>query len=282
MTASGPTAMPTTMAANGPPPSAAATLVVGKVMHARLKPVVHRFAYRVFQVVLDLDRLDEAARASRLFSVDRANLVAFRRRDHGRRDGSDPRAHADRLLAAAGLAERPARMLLLCCPRVFGTLFNPLSIYFAYDAGDRLVGVVYEVRNTFGGIHAYAHPVRPGEAGPAGVRQTAAKRFEVSPFIDMEQTYRFHLLPPGRAVRIRILEHDAEGPTLSATFAGLARPFTTAELARVLLRIPLLGAKILAAIHFEALRLWLKGLPLLPRTGRTDATRPKIKRTLHP
>jgi len=257
--------LPTTLAANGPAPAAAATLYVGDVMHARLKPVGHRFAYRVFCVLLDLDRLDEAARASPLFSVDRPNLVSFRRRDHGPRDGSDLRLHVDALLAGTGLAAPPARILILAYPRVMGTLFNPLSVYWAYDAAGALTGVVYEVRNTFGEMHAYAKRVMPGELGDEGLRQEQAKRFHVSPFVDMAQRYRFRLLPPGAGVRIRILEVDSAGPTLAASFAGRAEPFTTARLVAAAARFPLLGVKILAAIHFEAFRLWWKGLSVQPR-----------------
>lgn len=280
--------LPTTLVANGPPPAAAATLYPGTVMHARLKPVGHRFAYRVFSMLLDLDRLDEAGRLSPLFSVDRPNLVSFRRRDHGRRDGSDLRAHVERLLAAEGVAA-PARILLLAYPRVMGTLFNPLSVYWAYDRAGVLTGVVYEVRNTFGEIHAYAKAVAPGELGDEGLRQEQAKRFHVSPFVDMAQRYRFRLLPPGACVRIRILEADAGGPTLAASFCGRAEPMTTTRLAAAVVRFPLLGLKILAAIHFEAFRLWWKGLAALPRpvavacdmrdaagsTPPTERTRPR-------
>lgn len=257
--------LPTTVAANGAAPTAAATLYVGEVMHARLKPIGHRFAYRVFSVLLDVDRLDEADRASPLFSVDRPNLLSFRRRDHGPRDGADLRGHVETLLAAEGLAAPPARILLLAYPRVMGSLFNPLSVYYAYGDDGGLVGLVYEVRNTFGEIHAYAAPVRPGDLGPDGVRQQRAKRFYVSPFIDMAQRYRFRLLPPGKGVRIRILEVDGDGPTLAATFAGRGEPMTTARIIANVARFPLLGLKILAAIHFEALRLWWKGARLQPR-----------------
>jgi hypothetical protein len=253
---------PTTVAANGPAPEAAATLYAGDVMHARMKPAAHRFQYRVFTLLIDLDRLGEAARSSPLFSVGRFNLLSFHPKDHGRRDGTPLRPAIEAMLGAAGLVEAPRRILLLCYPRVLGYVFNPLSVYFCYGADERLTAVVYEVRNTFGEIHPYVAPVADGEAGPEGLRQRRAKRFHVSPFLDMAQTYHFRLLPPGEAVRVRILETDAAGPTLAATFAGRTRGFGTATILAECLRVPLMTVKVIAAIHFEALRLWLKGVPL--------------------
>lgn len=252
---------PTTMMANGGAPQAAASLYPGQVMHQRLKPFGHRFSYRVFSLLIDLDRLEEAGRQSPLFSVERANLVSFRQRDHGPRDGSSLRQHVDRLLCEAGLRAPAARVLLLCYPRVFGYVFNPLSVYFAYDSADRLQALIYEVRNTFGDLHTYVAPVGCAEIGPEGVRQERAKAFYVSPFIDMNQTYRFRVLPPGDAVRVRILESDPQGPLLSASFAGIRREASTGQFLGLSLKIPFLTLKIIAGIHWEALKLWLKGAP---------------------
>ncbi len=256
--------MPTTMAANGPTPDAAAMLYVGDVMHARMKPVAHRFQYRVFTLLIDIDRLEEAARTSPLFSLGRFNLLSFDIRDHGRRDGSPLRPAVEAMLTAAGHPQPPRRILLLCYPKMLGYVFNPLSVYFCYGDDDALTAIVYEVRNTFGERHPYVAPVRTGEAGPEGLRQERPKAFHVSPFIDMAQTYHFRLLPPGEAVRVRILETDAGGPTLAATFVGRARAFSTASILAECGRLPLMTLKIIAAIHLEALRLWWKGVPLQP------------------
>lgn len=260
------------MADNGPPPGAAACLYPGEVMHQRLKPFGHRFSYRVFSLLIDLDRLGQADRQSRAFSVDRTNLVSFHQKDHGPRDGSPLRPHVDRLLAEAGLAEPAARVLLLCYPRVFGYVFNPLSVYFAYDASDTPLAIVYEVRNTFGDLHTYVAPVAPGEIGPEGLRQQRKKDFYVSPFIDMAQTYRFRVLPPGEAVRVRILESDREGPLLSATFAGTRRPLTSGQVIGLGLKIPFMTLKVIAGIHWEALKLWFKGAKFHSPSQRTVPT----------
>jgi DUF1365 family protein len=163
-------------------------------------------------------------------------------------------------------------VLLLCYPRLLGYTFNPLSAYFCYRAGGELALIIYEVRNTFGDIHSYALPIRPGEIGAAGVRQQQDKLFYVSPFIDMAMRYHFRVSPPGDNVKLRILETDREGPLLAATFSGRRRALTTAALLRSFFSLPLVTLKIVAAIHWEALRLWLKGARLVPRPTAAPAS----------
>ena len=150
-------------------------------------------------------------------------------------------------------------VLLLCYPRLLGYTFNPLSVYFCYGDDDRLSLIIYEVRNTFGEIHSYVLPVRPGEVSAAGVRQAQDKLFYVSPFVEMAMRYHFRISPPGERVKLRILETDCEGPLLAATFSGRRQPLTTRSLLRAFAALPLVTLKIVAAIHWEALRLWLKG-----------------------
>lgn len=258
------TRIPTTWAANGDAPAASVALYMGDVMHARLKPVGHRFAYRVYSMLVDLDRMSETTGLAPWFAFDRFAPLSVHARDHGAGDGSPLRPHVDRLLGEAGVA-RPERVLMLCYPRVFGYVFDPITVYFAYASDGSLTALLYEVRNTFGGRHTYVAPVRSGEASEAGIEQKATKAFHVSPFLGMDETYLFRVLPPGEAVRIRILETDAEGPTLAATFAGRLRPATRANLARAFFTVPLMSLKVIAAIHFEALRLWWKRVPLVPK-----------------
>ena len=245
--------------------SDAAALYFGEVMHARLKPMAHRFSYRVMSLLIDLDRLGEADRLSPLFGVNRAALYSFHEADHGERDGSSLRAYAQRRAAEHGLDLTGGRVLLLCYPRLFGYTFNPLSVYFCHRADGTLALLIYEVRNTFGEIHAYVLPVRSGEISAAGVRQQQDKLFYVSPFVGMAMRYRFRISPPGEQVKLRILETDRDGPLLAATFCGRRRALTTAALLRSFVALPLLTLKIIAAIHWEALRLWLKGARLVPR-----------------
>lgn len=252
------------------PTPPALSLYRGKVMHARLAPVGHRFSYSVASILIDLDRLDEADRASPIFSVNSRNLIAFREKDHGPRDGSSLRAHCDGLLAQAGVG-RPQRILLLCYPTVAGYTFNPLSVYFCLDAQGATVALIYQVHNTFGESHTYVHPVVEGQASEAGIRQAQSKQFYVSPFMEAEAEYRFRIRPPDAEVALRILETRAGKPVLSAAFHGRKRPASTAELALAVLQTLGIPWKVTAGIHLEALRLWLKGLKIQPRPAADPA-----------
>jgi DUF1365 family protein len=241
-------------------------------MHARLKPMGHRFSYRVMSLLIDLDRLADADRLSPLFGVNRAALYAFHEADHGRRDGSSLRAYAQRCAVERGIDLTGGRVLLLCYPRLLGYTFNPLSVYFCYRADGELALLIYEVRNTLGDSHPYVRPVLSGEISAAGVRQQQDKLFYVSPFIGIAMRYHFRVLPPGERVQLRILETDGEGPLLAATFNGSRRALNTRELLRAFLGLPLVTLKIVAAIHWEALRLWLKGARLVPRKDAAHKT----------
>jgi DUF1365 family protein len=251
---------------------AAAALYFGEVMHARLKPIGHRFSYRVMSLLSDLDRLGEADRLSPLFGVNRGALYSFSEADHGARDGSSLRRYAQRCAAERGIDLTGGRVLLLCYPRLLGYTFNPLSVYFCYRASGELALVIYEVRNTFGDIHAYVLPVQRGEVSDAGIRQSQDKLFYVSPFVEMAMRYHFRVVPPGERVKLRILETDREGPLLAATFNGRRRALGTAGLLRAFFALPLVTLKIMAAIHWQALRLWLKGARLVPRPSAAGNT----------
>jgi DUF1365 family protein len=250
---------------------AAAALYFGDVMHARLKPMGHRFSYRVMSLLIDLDRLDEANRMSPLFGVDRAALYSFRESDHGDRDGSPLRAYAQRCAREHGIDLTGGRVELLCYPRLLGYTFNPLSTYFCSRADGALALIIYEVRNTFGDIHSYVLPIQPGEYTDAGIRQEQDKLFYVSPFLDMPMRYHFRVSPPGENVKLRILETDPEGPVLAATFNGKRRALTSGALLRSFFGLPMVTLKIMAAIHWEALRLWIKGARLVTRPAPTAA-----------
>lgn len=246
----------------------AALLYRGDVMHARLKPMSHRFVYRVLNLLIDLDRLDEADRQSRLFAVNRSGLYSFNERDHGPRDGAPLAAYVRALAANAGVDLSGGRILLLCYPRLLGYAFNPLSVYYGYRADGTLALLVYEVRNTFGEYHSYVCPVLPGEVHAGGVRQVRNKSLYVSPFIGMDMRYRFRLTAPGEDLKIRILETDSKGPLLAATFHGRRHPLTSPHLLAAFLSLPFVTLKVIGGIHYEAARLWLKGARLVPRPQR--------------
>lgn len=253
------------MARNGAPPNEAALLYAGRVMHQRMKPIGHRFSYDVFSLMVDLDRLDEASRLSTVFSVNRRNLLSFHEKDHAGDADMPLRAYIDRMLQDAGVEVPPARVLLVCYPRILGVVFNPLAVYYAYDENDCLIALVYEVRNTFGERHTYVCPIGPEDISEAGVRQQCDKIFHVSPFIPMAMRYQFRMLPPGCEIRWRILETDSDGPLLAATFSGVQVPLKTGQILRLVARIPHLTFKIVAGIHWEALKLWIKGIRYISR-----------------
>lgn len=237
----------------------------GPVMHQRMRPVSHRFSYSVFSLLIDLDALDQIDRQSPLFSVNKFNLMSVYERDHGPRDGSSLASHARKLFKKAGLQLDGGRIRLLCYPRILGYVFDPLSVYFAYDEQERLMGLLYEVRNTFGEHHTYVAPLKPGEQTEAGIRQESPKRFFVSPFNPVEMAYRFRIHPPDETVGVRILVTDQDEPVMAASFHGSFLRFSTRSLLRLCLTIPFLTLKIIVGIHIEALRLWMKGLRLRAR-----------------
>ncbi|MDX1484194.1 MAG: DUF1365 domain-containing protein [Alphaproteobacteria bacterium] len=243
-----------------------------EVIHARTGDVRHRLRHSVFYLYLDLGKLDEAAVKTRLFSVNRFNLLSFFDRDHGARDGTPVKAWVEDQLKRAGLFDPEGRICLLTLPRLLGYVFNPLSVYYCFDRNGALIAVLHEVRNTFGELHGYLLPAHVGDDGI--VRQSTDKRFHVSPFIDMAALYQFRLMVPDERLDFRVCERSAAGAGLKALMRGTRRPLTDRELLAAVLSMPLMTVKVIAAIHWHALRLWLKGAPLhaKPRRPADDVT----------
>ena len=239
-------------------------LYQGHVMHMRLTPFAHRFRYRVFSLLLDVDRIEETLAPLRLLNLDRFGLMSFHRRDHGFRDGSDLRGWVEAQLRTKNI-DPPHRIWLLSFPRILGYAFNPLSVYFCEDESGAVTGIVYQVKNTFGDQHAYVIPAAPGADG--SYRHDHDKGFFVSPFIGMDQTYRFTLRRPEERLAIRIRQHDANGPYLIATQNGERRPLTDASLFRLWALHPLMTIKVIVSIHWQALKLWTRGARFIPYRG---------------
>lgn len=238
-------------------------LADAQVFHARLRPHGLRFRYSVLALMLDLDRLGEPHDIP-FFSLSRWNLFGFNPADHGPRDGSDLRAAIDRMHDAVGLA-RPARVVLTCFPRILGFVFNPISIYCGSDAAGRITSIAYEVRNTFGEHHTYLFPVEGSPDGAVAPHE-CDKLFYVSPFMDMPLRYRFLISPPkDETFGLKIIERDAHGVVLTAMMQMRAFVPHRVGLLRRLAATPLAGFKVVAAIHWQALRLWLRGHRLRPR-----------------
>jgi uncharacterized protein len=238
-------------------------LYEGRVVHQRVRPRRHRLGYRVFTLLLDLDELPALQARLRLFAYNRMGIVGFADRDHGDATGKPLRTWVEEQLRRAGIDLAGGAIRLLCYPRILGYVFNPLSVYYCHYGDGRLAALLYEVNNTFGERHSYLIPA--GDAGGATIHQECDKLFYVSPFIAVDGRYRFRVTPPGPDLSIAITQVDADGPLLHAVFSGQRKPLEDRTLASALLRYPLLTLKVMGGIHWEALRLWIKGVPLIRR-----------------
>ncbi|SMQ85610.1 hypothetical protein SAMN06295905_2897 [Devosia lucknowensis] len=232
-------------------------IYVGQVVHQRHRPKKHSLRYRVFSLLIDLDELDRLD-GLRRFGHNRRALFSFRDADHG--DGQPLRDWVNDKLAAEGLPEA-GRVRLLCYPRILGYVFNPLTVWYCDDAAGEPLATIYEVHNTFKERHTYVLPANAAE-------QAADKAFYVSPFIDMDCRYEFRLSAPEERVRVAINETQGGQPLLYAAFTGARRPFSDAELMRLFFSHPLMTLKVTAGIHWEALRLILKGIRIRWHTDR--------------
>jgi DUF1365 family protein len=261
----------------------------GWLDHRRLAPRRHAFRYGLFMAYLDLAELDQVFRGRWLWSTRRAALARFDRRDHFG-DPAQPLGDAVRAL----VAERAGRRLegpirLLTHLRYFGYVFNPVSFYYCFDAADRTVeAVVAEVNNTpWGERHCYVLPQdRPGAEQ---LRARSVKAMHVSPFQPMALRYDWQLHTPGEALAVHMTLRSAEPagePVFGATLALRRVPITGASLAGMLLRFPWMTAKVIAAIHWEALRLWLRRTPVHDHPARSSvaraATPVQVTTTEHP
>ncbi len=239
--------------------SLASGLYCGRVTHARLRPRGHRLAYRVFMLLVDLDELPRLARL-RTLGLGRFNLFGFDARRFGDGSGRPLKAQVEAHLAAAGIAHGgPVRLLAM--PQILGRAFNPLTVYFCHRGDGALSAILYEVSNTFGERHAYLIPARDEPL----VRQACPKDFHVSPFMDMELSYAFRIRPPGETAQVSVDVHDAHGLLLAASFLARRRELSDRALLGALLTHPWMSLGVLAAIHWEALKIWLKGGRLRPK-----------------
>lgn len=233
-------------------------LYVGTVVHKRARPRRHNLRYRVFSLLVDLDRLEALEGKLKLFSLERFNLVSLRQRDFGPRDGSSIAAFVRRKALAAGVTD-VASVHMLAYPRIFGYAFNPLTVYFCADNAGQVVFLLHEVSNTFGEHHFYPAPVEADARGE--LHHEVRKAFFVSPFNTLDGSYRFSVRPPTDEVFLGIALSTIEGGLLTAYFSGERRPLRDRQLAKLLLAYPFMTAKVMAGIHWEALLLWLKGVP---------------------
>ena len=188
-------------------------LYIGSVMHRRFRPRGHRFRYRAFWLLLDLNELDVLSRMHWLLSHNRFNLLSLYETDHGNGSATPLRDQVTRHLSEAGIALNGGTIRLLCMPRILGYSFNPISIYFCQRSDGSLAAMLYEVHNTFGERHSYLIPV---DSDSGTIHQRCDKAFYVSPFLDMAMRYDFSLRAPGEQIAIAIRVSQSDRPVMTA------------------------------------------------------------------
>ena len=233
-----------------------------RVLHRRLVPVDYRFSYRVFSLLLDLDALSDMR--LRFLSLNKFNLLSVHERDHGPRDGSPLKPWAEDLLRRKGIDIEGGRILLLCFPRVLGYGFNPLSIWYCHHRDGSLRAVIAEVNNTFGEHHFYLL-CNGGLPLSWPVTQSVEKVFHVSPLMGMDARYGFRLADPKDRLSVLIKQFQGGELTFVASQQGGGFALNDKRLLVALFRIPLMTFKVMAAIHWQALKIWLRGAPFFPK-----------------
>jgi hypothetical protein len=233
----------------------AAQLWFGRTQHTREKPFKRSFSHRIAMLEIDVDRTDEADRLSKLFSVGRGNLISFRVADYGARtSGVSLRTWAEARFAEAGISLDGGTIRLLTFPRVMGYGFAPISVWFGHDPDGNLRATIYEVHNTFGETHCYVSALNP-ECG----QQRAEKELFVSPCFDVTGEYRFGLRRSDKVTTLSVENISADGRHHVASLAVKPRKLASGAILKWLVAMPISGIGVMVAIHWQALRLWMKG-----------------------
>jgi len=226
----------------------------GTVTHIRWKPMQHRLQFRLFSLLVDLDELDQLTRIP-FFSYNRNNLVSFHDRDHGPRDGSNLRDWITTEMRHAGVEGSLGGIQILIIPRILGYQFNPLTVWFIDHEGGGLRWVLYEIHNTFGDAHSHLVEVGDDRVHDHGF----AKEMHVSPFFSVEGDYRVRIGSPAERFTMAIEYRTEDSRAMTASLRGDRLPLTSRELIGAVTRYPVLTFRIMAAIHWEAAKLWVKG-----------------------
>ena len=237
-------------------------IYVGSVIHKRFKPKKHFFKYSVFSLFLDLDEINELDQQIPFFSYNKFNILSFFDKDHGYRDGSSIKNWLIHILQKKNISTINIKIKILCYPRIFGYVFNPLSIFFIYDADSNPIAILYEVKNTFGEQHTYVFKI---DIKNKQILNNCKKKFYVSPFMDLESKYFFKVLIPNERLSVIIDQRDKEGKLLFASQDGERVKLSSKNLLKSYLKHPLMTLKIISAIHYEALKLWIKGIKLVKK-----------------
>ncbi len=233
----------------------------GTVIHKRFKPKIHFFKYKVFSLLIDLSDLNYLNKKISFFSYNSFNLISFFDKDHGDRDGSSLIDWVKKNLIQNNINSENIKIKLLCYPRIFGYVFNPLSVFFVYDQNENLISILYEVKNTFGEQHTYIFKAENNNL----LQHNCSKKFHVSPFIEMNCNYFFRILRPSEKISVAIDQYQLNEKILFASQDGKRVDFNSKELLKSYLKHPLMTFKIISAIHFEAFKLWIKGIRFIKK-----------------
>ena len=226
----------------------------GIIKHQRFTPIKHSLNYNTFSLFVDLDEIESLTKNISIFSLNKFNIFSFYNVDHGARDGSLLKDWVLKNIKKFNISNNITKIKLLCYPRIFGYVFNPLSIFYCYENND-LRAIFYEVKNTFNDQHTYIFKVNDNKK----IEQKCKKKFYVSPFMDMETYYNFKLLDPKEKLSIFIKQTDGQETVLTATQTGDKKEFSFKQLLINFFKYPLMTIKIISSIHYEAFFLWKKG-----------------------
>ena len=237
----------------------ASSLCAGEVTHRRYQPKRHELRYHVVNLLVDIDEIQLLSQESWLFGYNRFSLFSIQDKNHGAADATPIASQVRALMDKLPTAEKVARIFMFCYPAVLGRVFNPLTVYFGLSADGKLVAMVYEVNNTFGQRHSYAVAVK------ANQEHRAAKELYVSPFNTVMGDYHFGVMFENGRLRLNIALFEGAAFKLCARFDGHSQPFNDIALLRSAVSLCVQPLKIIGGIHWEALKLYIKGLRLAPR-----------------
>jgi DUF1365 family protein len=249
-------------------------LYVGKLRHRRFSPRPHSFSYPVFMAFLDIDCLPELMRVSPFAGYNQWNWTAYCEQDHFGDAKKPLRERLTEDAARNGVTLPNGQMFVLTHLRYLGYVFNPVSFYYCYDSAGNLRQMLAEVNNTFGESHNYWLTPANERESAAAKRYMTAKQMHVSPFMSMRLEYDWIFTPPEEQLVAHMNTMQDGKAFFDATLQLEHRAWTRRELHRALAAYPFMTLRVIGGIHWEALRLWVKGVPVfthVPKPGTRPA-----------
>ena len=246
-------------------------LYSGSLRHRRFAPTSHEFTYPLFMAFLDIDRIPEVMGRSRLSSYNRWNWASFDERDHFGDPRLPLRKRVEADAAARGLTFPDGPIFLLTHLRYLGYSFNPVSFFFCYSQAGALDLILAEVHNTFGESHNYWLDQKAAIGTGNSLRYRTVKEFHVSPFMSLDHQYEWTFTPPEENLAIHMSMHSPQSPFFDATLTLNRQPWTGQSLRSALIRHPWMTAKVIVAIHWQALRLLIKRVPVFTHPNKLRA-----------